>query len=474
MFGYFTFYLPVFLPVYARYRWLGYVLPRSGLGIRRCVPLDLVRWRPRLSRQSVLSFLSCLTEFQTHLERFKVHRALGGWRRFLEREKSFDSGSSADLVFEVLPDSKSEVSQGSLSDGSERVDDSWTDDFTKCPPPLRKRLFKRSVVTSVVPPPVSDPIPTNAQLLYWTLVDDGALPNGYLSHFITLMNSVEAAAARQARVTFLNNPQADLLIHEFHQNWRKVAVLEKTAADVFAQAFALPPRKYKTRLERSLFLRAHSEERCRRVGKVSMDSEIGYVTDGHPYAGWAVIEVESTLRALVRCGRNFLKWLSSAHPKTYPTEVGDLVAYLKIRRDEPCNRGALRNVRKCFEFLEEVTCTLEPQRLTKTEVFYLMTKEILVSAEPGKPTKQAPRTFLCVIVGLENLVVTRQTFPYIRVFLLGGYASSRWGTLRFSDHRGISPSSIVFQGIDFTAVLSHSTTVGKDKHVQSRPVVVHG
>ena len=96
------------------------------------------------------------------------------------------------------------------------------------------------------------PVPSDAQLLYWTLVDDGALPDGYLPHFVLLMNSVEAEAARQASPSFLGNPQADLFVHKFHQNKNGEATQERSAADVFAQAFALPPKRYKTRLERTL------------------------------------------------------------------------------------------------------------------------------------------------------------------------------------------------------------------------------
>ena len=95
--------------------------------------------------------------------------------------------------------------------------------------------------------------PSDAQVLYWTLVDDGALPDGFLEDFVLLMQSVESAAARQARTTFLDNPQADLFVHEFHKSQRLAATEEKSTADMFAQAVALPPRRYKTRLERTLF-----------------------------------------------------------------------------------------------------------------------------------------------------------------------------------------------------------------------------
>ena len=95
-----------------------------------------------------------------------------------------------------------------------------------------------------------------------------------------------------------------------------------------------------------------------------------------------------------------------------------------------------------------------------------MAKFILVSAEPGKPTKQAPRMFLCMLAGLEKLVVSQSTAPYVRLFSRW-ICLQHWRTVRFSDHRGISPSSMSFQGIDFSVVLSHSKTLGKDKQVQS-------
>ena len=143
----------------------------------------------------------------------------------------------------------------------------------------------------------------------------------------------------------------------------------KSAADVFAQAFALPPRRYKTRLERTLFSGptprkdAEDLERSRWIHVLAtplMDT-VGQILKSNPadYQYLVAGRRASTLRALVTHVKNFLKWLSSAHQKGYPTEVSDLVGYLKVRRDEPCNHGALRNVRRSFEFLEEVTCTQE-------------------------------------------------------------------------------------------------------------------
>ena len=312
------------------------------------------------------------------------------------------------------------------------------------------------------------------------------LPDGHLAQSVNLMAAVEPAASRQARATFLDNAQANPFVPVYHENKRLVDAQAQTAADVFAQAVALPPRRFKTCLERTLFSGptprkdAEELERSRWIHTLAtllMDTPtpIGQILRSnsldcqHLGAGRRA----STLRSLVRYIRNFLRWLSSAHQKVFPTEVADLIRYLKVRREEPCFRGALRNTRRSFEFLEEVTCTAEAQKFTKTEVFQLMAKEILNYAEPGRLTKQAPRMFLCLMAGSENLVVSSSAAPYLRIFAWW-ICLQHWGTLRFSDHRGICPSSVSFVGIDFVATLSHAKTLRKDKKVQSRPVVVRG
>ena len=47
-----------------------------------------------------------------------------------------------------------------------------------------------------------------------------------------------------------------------------------------------------------------------------------------------------------------------------------------------------------------------------------------------------------------------------------------WGTLRFSDHRGIDPSSVVITKAGFSAILSRSKTIGTDKSIGSRPLTI--
>ena len=47
-----------------------------------------------------------------------------------------------------------------------------------------------------------------------------------------------------------------------------------------------------------------------------------------------------------------------------------------------------------------------------------------------------------------------------------------WCTLRFSDHRGISPTSVTVQKTSLSATLRWSKTIGAGKATRSRPLVV--
>ena len=78
-----------------------------------------------------------------------------------------------------------------------------------------------------------------------------------------------------------------------------------------------------------------------------------------------------------------------------------------------------------------------------------------------------------MLAPLENMVVAVNAAPYLRLYAWW-ICLQHWRTLRFSEHRGINPSSILFSGMDFVATLSHSKTLGRDKKVQSWPVVVRG
>ena len=180
----------------------------------------------------------------------------------------------------------------------------------------------------------------------------------------------------------------------------------------------------------------------------------------------------STLRGKVRNLRKFMAWLATTHQEVFPTSFLQYIQYLQVRQSEPSNRGALKDCHASFQFLEEVAGLPAEQKQTSTELYTLMYKEVLSQATPGRPVRQSPRMFVRLLAEIETLVVDPSKQTYLRI--IGWWVLLQsWGTLRFSDHRGLLPKQITVDDTGFTGVLSRSKTLGSDKTVGSRPVFVH-
>ena len=95
----------------------------------------------------------------------------------------------------------------------------------------------------------------------------------------------------------------------------------------------------------------------------------------------------STLRSLVRAAKRYLTWLALAHETAFPREVNQMTEYLQARHSEPCCRGALKNTRNAFTFLE-VTAAVE-DRLTQRALHGRVSRSCQQrqhqGENPGKP-----------------------------------------------------------------------------------------
>ena len=136
-----------------------------------------------------------------------------------------------------------------------------------------------------------------------------------------------------------------------------------------------------------------------------------------------------TLRSRVRAIRKFLQWLHLAHDIRYPQAVEHYTEYMSLRLSEPCNRGALKSTHHSLVFLNELTGTQVQDRPTSNQLYMVIYKELLATALPGRPSKQAPRMCVTMLGALENVVTDAGLLPFVRVI-------QNWETLRFSDHRG--------------------------------------
>ena len=79
--------------------------------------------------------------------------------------------------------------------------------------------------------------------------------------------------------------------------------------------------------------------------------------------------------------------------------------------------------------------------------------------------------YVTMLRALENVVADAGLLPFVRVYAWWVLIQN-WGTLRFSDHRSIDPSSVGITSAGFSAILSRSKTIGTDKSIGSRPLTI--
>ena len=151
--------------------------------------------------------------------------------------------------------------------------------------------------------------------------------------------------------------------------------------------------------------------------------------------------------------RNYFSWLTATHEVSYTTSLEHFVGFFRVRASEPCNGGASRNVNRTFSVFHEVTGTEQANRLTATPLYGAVYREILASCESGRPVKQAPRFPVGLLALVENFVTTEGNPAYMPTY---GWWS--WGTMRFSDHRGLSPADISLEDGSLTGLLRRGRT----------------
>ena len=240
--------------------------------------------------------------------------------------------------------------------------------------------------------------------------------------------------------------EASILLKQHKAQEEKRAKDAKTSADQFLLAAEMPPRKYKSRLQRSLHAgptaRKDAEEKGVRWVEVlgallvHTPTPMGRILGDKPRslqllgAGRRT----STLHSRVRAVRRYLKWLALNHDVGYPSELEHVTGYLLARQSEPCTRNALRGAHTAIAFMEHLAGVEQTSKLTGTQVFSIVQKEILADTLPGKPSKQAPRMLIGMLSMLEDLVMSETSPVYHRIYAWWILVQS-WGT-------GIDVSSI--------------------------------
>ena len=405
----------------------------------------------------------CSAQSSTHI----AHHAGVGNRT----KRPVDFGGSKSLKFSRNLAAKSSASASTGSSQSSNPGKSVTGpsflDFPRIQDPSSS-----SVSESHVDFPSLQQPPPDFLLLCWSLVADQAVPAGYEKDFATLETAVQRASDSSVRkASRVDNISASIWLHSYHEAAAKAAKILKRSEDQFLLAALEKPARFRCRWQQQCFegpsARKDAEEHLRRKWLEILenllrgtDTPMGnLISDSTPGAQpLGAGRRASTLRSRVRAARTYLAWLALAHGLCFPTSVSHLLEYLQTRHSEPCNRGSLKVAHNSFIFLEE-TAAVEV-KLTQQSLYGTMYKELLATAGPGRRSRYAPRFPVVLVEALERNVVREEALFYHRVYSWWILLQC-WGTLRFSDHRGLSPDEhFLVEGNVLTARLTRSKTIG--------------
>ena len=172
----------------------------------------------------------------------------------------------------------------------------------------------------------------------------------------------------------------------------------------------------------------------------------------------------STIRARTRLIKDCLTWLPVRYEVSFPRELVHLSEFLRARFTE------LALVEHSWQLIT-VSCFWmrslgrQSQRITPSAMCEY--------SSAGSDPEQAPRMLITVLSSIEVLEVEVLTLPYLRVFAWWLLVQS-WTTLRFSDHRGISPNSVKNLTDCLSSRLTRSKTMGTDKCLHMPRTIVSG
>ena len=326
--------------------------------------------------------------------------------------------------------------------------------------------------------------PPDIMLLYWTLVSDKAVPSGFEKEFATLEAPIQrAAAAELRRSTKMTDMYSAVCLHRRVEKQNFESRRKKLSEDQFLLAAQTRPTRFKARWQESYFdgptARRDAEDalRCKWVEALAsilrgtptpMGQLLNKSSDNMVLLGGG--RRATTLRARGRAVKKYIAWLSLSHEIVFPSEVQHLSEYLQMRHSEPCTRGGLKSTHQALVFLEDVAAV--ETKLTQSPLYSTIYKELLSSTLTKGNQRQAPRFPTVMVQALEDTVIDESARPYFRVYAWWLLLQC-WATLRFSDHRGLIPDEgFEVKGNMLSTRLQRSKTIGSDKTVTSRSVVV--
>ncbi len=184
----------------------------------------------------------------------------------------------------------------------------------------------------------------------------------------------------------------------------------------------------------------------------------------------------ATLAARARAWAKYRGWLRAAYGVGHHGAAHHLLDYLLDRRAEPATKGTLSAIFAMMRFADQAMGIPLESRWTADATVVSLVNAIIAGAASsvgGRSRGPAPAPTAGLLGKLERLVCEEGGSAEGRR-LAWWFLISSWASLRYDDHRGMSPSGVTEaqDGLDF--LLDRTKTTGEDKPVKTRKCVVSG
>ena len=229
---------------------------------------------------------------------------------------------------------------------------------------------------------------TDFVLLYFTLVADDVLPQGYLADFAKLEGPVRRSSERRLRLAIsVTDAEAEMSL-EMEKKRKFYSALETASAtDQLLIAADIKPRRFRSRWQQACY-EGPTARKTQSRQSVLVGSLCLLTYSETLQLRWAVCSERAqpnsqllgggrragTLRSRVRVIQKFLGWLALAHNLVYPTHWKQLIEYMQVRLSEPCVRGSLKLIHLSYVFMQEVACV--DDKLTDSALYDVTKKEL--------------------------------------------------------------------------------------------------
>ena len=300
------------------------------------------------------------------------------------------------------------------------------------------------------------------EVLYNTLVADPVVPAGFLTEFTELEEHARRAATRTLNKYVSITEAAASMDLERHRGQQVSKDAEDRALfDQIVLQVELRPPRFRTEWQKL----AGDGQTSRRDAEADLRNRYLRILSDmfkntNNSMGQLLQENHQDLE-LLGAGRRakHIAIPGSRRPEVFGI-VGSSQEYLQVRLAEPCVRGALEHTHtlSCYIFLQEVAgLSIKP---TDEALHVVTRKEIMVSALPSRPPRQAPRYPTVLLAALEDLIKDTETRVYWKVLAWWLLVQ---GTLRFDDRWGILSADVVVDDSGMHAKLTRSMVSGPDK-----------